>query len=180
MTTSDIITNDYFNWLCDLVCGDRYSEQISYKKLLMYLHDTPFRYSIPRDGNRAEDGISLRHRFACDYVCIDDADLYLIDPCSVLEMMLALSIRCEEIMDDPNMGDRTTQWFWSMITTLGLGSMTDDLFDKKYVKYVIKRFLDRKYEPDGTGGLFKVRNCSDDLRSIEIWVQMLWYLDNIT
>ena len=95
-------------------------------------------------------------------------------------MMLALSIRCEEIMDDPNMGDRTTQWFWSMITTLGLGSMTDDLFDKKYVKDVIKRFLDRKYEPDGTGGLFKVRNCSDDLRSIEIWVQMLWYLDNIT
>ena len=33
--------------------------------------------------------------------------------CSVLEMMIALAIRCEEhIMDDPDVGNRTGQWFW--------------------------------------------------------------------
>lgn len=178
---SDVIINDYFNWLYDKACGNRYSDGISYKKLLMELHNTVFRYSIQKDENRAEDGIDLRRRFAYDYDAIDDADEYLTDPCSVFEMILALAIRCEEtIMDDSSIGDRTTQWFWQMIVNLGLGSMTDDNFDKKFVKDVIERFLDREYEPDGKGGLFRLRNCPCDLREIEIWVQLCWYLDSIT
>ena len=41
-------------------------------------------------------------------------------------MMIALAIRCEEhIMDDPDAGDRTGQWFWSMLVSLGLGSMDE-------------------------------------------------------
>lgn len=146
----------------------------------MQLHSTEFRYSISRDENRAEDGIDLRRRFAYDYDVIDDADEYLTEPCSVLEMMLALAIRCEEnIMDDPSIGDRTTQWFWQMVVNLGLGSMTDDNFDKKFVKSIIKRFLDRNYDPDGKGGLFRLRNCMYDLRDVEIWAQLCWYLDSI-
>lgn len=43
-------------------------------------------------------------------------------PCSVLEMIIALAIRLEEhIMDDPDIGNRTGQWFWDMIVSLGLG-----------------------------------------------------------
>lgn len=181
MTTSNIISNEYFGWLSSLACGDRYADEISYKKLLMHLHNTPFRYSIGRDENRAEDGIDLRRRFALEYTSIDDADLYLTDPCSVLEMMLALAIRCEEnLMDDPKMGDRTTQWFWGMVTNLGLGSMTDERFDRRYVDDILERFLDREYDPDGKGGLFRIKNCTYDLRDIEIWVQLCWYLNSIT
>lgn len=179
--TYDIIDNEYFTWLYNKACGNRYSDQISYRKLLMFLHSKVFRYSIPRDENRAEDGIALRQRFAYDCDIIEDADLYLTEPCSVLEMMLALAIRCEEtIMDDSTRGDRTTQWFWGMVTNLGLGSMTDDRFDKRYVNDIVERFLDRRYEADGRGGLFRVRNCDCDLRDVEIWIQLLWYLDNIT
>lgn len=179
--TYDIIDNEYFTWLYNKACGNRYSDQISYRKLLMFLHSKVFRYSIPRDENRAEDGIALRQRFAYDCDIIEDADSYLTEPCSVLEMMLALAIRCEEtIMDDSTRGDRTTQWFWGMITNLGLGSMTDDRFDKRYVNDIVERFLDREYEPDGRGGLFRVRNCDCDLRDVEIWIQLLWYLDSIT
>ena len=99
-------------------------------------------------------------------------------PCSVLEMMVALAIRCEEtIMDNPAYGDRTAQWFWGMIRTLGLYSMTDDRFDQEYVDMVIDRFLNRDYEPNGEGGLFKINNCKYDLRKIEIWYQLCWYLD---
>ena len=47
------IYEEYFEWLFDLVCAQRYSKPI-YRKLLMRLHDTEFRYSIPRDRNRAE------------------------------------------------------------------------------------------------------------------------------
>lgn len=179
--SSDIILNDYFDWLYKTACKDRFSEEISYRKLFMALHNKVFRYSILNDGNRAEDGIDLRRRFAYEYEIMDDADEYLTEPCSVLEMILALSIRCEEnIMDDPNFGDRTSQWFWGMISNLGLGSMTDDNFNKKFVNDILECFLDRNYEPDGKGGLFRIRNCLYDLRTVEIWVQLCWYLDSIT
>lgn len=81
-------------------------------------------------------------------------------------------------MDDPSIGNRTSQWFWRMITNLGLGHMNDDVYSKKEVSYILKRFLDREYERDGRGGLFRIRNA-DDLRNVEIWTQLLWYLDTI-
>lgn len=172
--THDSISNNYFDWLYNLVCGQKFSDKISYKKLLMRLHNTTFRYSIPKDENRADDGLNLRFRF------MDDADLYLTEPCSVLEMMVALTIRCEEsIMDDPKIGDRTRQWFWGMIRSLELNEMTDSKFDRKYVDYVLDRFMEREYAPDGRGGLFTIRNCDRDLRDVEIWYQLCWYLDSI-
>ena len=183
MTRAEVIS-EYFKWLSKLVCGRRYSKQVSYSKLLMYLHDTDFRYSIQRDQNRAENGIDLRYRFALLLDQEESSDVileYLDGPCSVLEMMVALSIRCEEdIMDDPNVGDRTGQWFWGMIVNLGLGSMTDSRFDRRYASDVVNRFLDREYAPDGRGGLFTIRNCDRDLRDVEIWRQMCLYLDSIT
>ena len=177
----DDVKNEYFKWLSDSVCGRRYSKEVSYQKLLTYLHNTEFTYSIPKDRNRAEDGLDLRYRFAHCHSEFADAESYLDGPCSVLEMMVALAIRCEEdTMDDPHIGDRTGQWFWGMIVNLGLGSMMDDRFDRRYVDEVVTRFLNRDYEPDGRGGLFTVRHCDRDLRDVEIWYQLCWYLDNIT
>ena len=95
-------------------------------------------------------------------------------------MMIALAIRCEEhIMDDPDIGNRTGQWFWNMIVNLGLGSMTDAKFDENYTNMVIERFLNREYERNGDGGLFTVKHSRRDLRTVEIWYQMCWYLDEI-
>lgn len=182
MTRRDI-KDDYFEWMFDLVCAGRYARGISYRKLLSCLHDIEFTYLIPNDANRAEDGIDLRRRYAYD--CDLDDYLYnpraqLGGPCSVLEMMIALTIRCEEsIMDDSRFGNRTGQWFWRMISNLGLGSMNDNNFDINYVEDVIEIFLNREYEPDGHGGLFTVRNCDEDLRDVEIWIQLGWYLNNI-
>lgn len=152
----------------------------------MKLHSVEFTYIIPRDSNRADDGINMRYRFVIshgyEYEDIYDTVMEALDgPCSVLEMIIALAIRCEEtIMDDPDIGDRTGQWFWSMITNLGLGSMTDERFDRDYVERVIDIFLNREYEPDGKGGLFTIRHCDQDLRDAEIWHQLCWYLDSIT
>ena len=174
------VTIDYFDWMYNLVCRNRYSENISFKKLFSYLNDTKFTYSIRMDLNRAKDGTELRRRYANEFKIANIYDR-ICGPCSVLEMMIALAIRCEEtIMDDENFGDRTDQWFWDMMKNLGLGHMDDDEFDEEYVSDVITKFLNRDYEPDGRGGLFFVRNCDIDLRDVEIWIQMLWYLDNIT
>ena len=174
-----MIKERYFYWLYDLVCEERYSKDISYRKLLGYLHETEFRYSIPRDDNRASDGINLRSRYSYDHG-FDGIPEELYGPCSVLEMMIALAIRCEEnIMDDPNVGDRTGQWFWGMIVSLGLGGMTDTRFDLDFVRDTVDIFLERDYEPDGRGGLFTIRGCDRDLRDVEIWYQLCWYLDSI-
>ena len=177
----DTIINKYFEWLFGLVCGKRYSRSMSYEKLLMRLHNRDFTYSILMDENRAEDGVDLRYRFGDEKNCLDEAYLYLTGPCSVLEMMVALALRCEEhLMDDPDYGNRTSQWFWGMIVNLGLGSMTDDRFDRDFVDETIDIFLRREYEPDGKGGLFTIKDCKYDLRNIDIWYQLNWYLSSIT
>lgn len=180
----DRINDEYFEWLYTLVCGGRFVKQYPYRKLLTRLHSTEFTYVIPRDRNRADDGVGLRYRFSLIQGYEDSYDLImecLDGPCSVLEMMVALAIRCEEnIMDDPTMGDRTKQWFWNMIVNLGLGSMLDDHFDRQFVDSTIDRFLNREYDRDGKGGLFRIRNNNRDLRKVEIWYQLCWYLDSIT
>lgn len=180
--TRDGLSKRYFEWMYRLVCDNRYAKGSGYKSLLTYLYNTPFTYTIGMDGNRAADGIDLRYRFAseCGY---EDSMIatYLDDrPCSILEMMVALAIRCEEhIMEDSDVGDRTGQWFWNMIVSLGLGGMIDVRFNPTYVKFVIDRFLDHKYERNGKGGLFTVENSRRDMRSIEIWYQMCFYLDTM-
>lgn len=175
----DKITNEYFEWMYGIVCGEKRFNRYSCRKLLIFLHNTEFVYSIPMDSNRAKDGVNLRIRFADDYD-YENILAYLNTPCSVLEMMIALCIRCEEqIMDDPDVGNRTGQWFWTMIDNLGLISMTDDRFDKRFVQRKIDIFLNRKYDADGKGGLFTVEDCNYDLRTVEIWYQMCWYLNSI-
>lgn len=177
------ISDEYFDWLYDRVCDGLFPANISYRELFIFLHETEFKYLIPKDINRADDGVNLRRRFALYQGYEDSYDLVLdmlSGPCSVLEMMIALAIRCEEtIMDDPSKGDRTQQWFWGMIANLGLGSMTDDRFDEFYVEQTIDILLNREYEPDGRGGLFTVRHCNLDMRNVEIWYQLCKYLDSL-
>ena len=157
MTRNELI-DQYFDWMYQLVVDNRYSK--SYRKLFARLHDTEFTYTIPEDGNRAEDGIDLRYR-------------------SVLEMMTALALRIEEhIMDDPDIGNRTGQWFWGMLVSLGLGSMYDAKFDRYRVDRTLERLLEREYERNGEGGLFTVNN-GRDMRTTEIWYQMNYYLSEI-
>ena len=180
MRRNRLIEEWYFEWLCEKIEQRCYNEDMTFVNLLRTLHEIDFRVIIPKDENRADDGIDLRDRFIDERLTQSYPGIYygyLQGPCSVLEMMVALAIRCEEdIMDDPAIGDRTGQWFWAMVVNLGLGSMTDDKFDRDYVEDVIDVFLERNYEPNGKGGLFYIRNCDADLRDIEIWMQLCWYL----
>lgn len=176
------IRKRYFDWMCRLVCNDKRVKKLSYRKLLSYLDTIDFTYIIPMDGNRAEDGVELRYRFGYDRG-IEHAAIasYLDDhESSVLEMMIALALRCEEsIMDNPEYGNRTGQWFWDMIENLGLDRMTDNNFDEDYVDDKIDIFLNRDYEYNGAGGLFTVKKPYSDMRTVEIWYQMCWHLNEI-
>lgn len=177
--TREKINDEYFDWMYNLVCD---SKRLSYRRLLEFLHERIFTYTIPMDGNREADGINLRYRFAYEFdYSRPMIATYLDDkPCSVLEMMVALVVRCEEhIMADPDIGDRTGHWFFTMIDNLGLGRMDDRLFDEDYANTVIDMWLNHDYEPNGKGGLFTVENPIRDLRTVDIWYQMCWYLNTI-
>lgn len=159
----------YLDWLETKVWDDRYS------KLLSFLFTQDFYWSIPMDENRYFDGMELRNQFEEETGCIIDTPT----DCSVLEVMIALAGRMEDVMADDDYGDRTAKWFWEMIHNLGLRCMTDDEYDETYILSVLERFLNREYTRDGTGNLFYIPHPDKDLREVEIWYQMCWYLDYI-
>lgn len=177
---TDTLSDEYFKWMCDIVCNDNhYSPHNSYEKLLNTLNTIHFEYSIPMDGNRAEDGIDLRYRFGYEngYEDFIIANYLDISDCSILEMLIALSMRCEEhIMNDPEIGNRTAKWFWDMIRSLDIYTMDDSHFSNSVVNSKIDIFMNHKYAKNGRGGLFTIDNPPTDLRTTEIWYQMNWYL----
>ena len=177
--TEDELKELYFEWMCGLVYDTTYNRKLSYARLLHKLNELPFNYILPMDENRESDGIYLRYRFGVDTDIPQAIVASFLDnvPCSMLEMMVALSLRCEEdIMENDMVGNRTGQWFWEMIVSLGLGGQNDQRFDSDYVEKVVERFANRDYKPDGEGGLFTIPNCKYDLRNLEIWMQMNQYL----
>lgn len=174
------LVNSYFEWLCRKVCNP--AQRQNYSELLYFLHSVEFTSVLIMDRNRAEDGTSLRYRYSYEKN-IDSNEVYSVldEPCSVLEMMVALSIRCEEdIMGNNEEGDRTGKWFWKMIESLGLSDFTDSYFDLDEAEIIISRFLARDYDRNGQGGLFTVPGSPQDLRDVEIWIQMNWYINPLT
>lgn len=119
-------TSQYFDWLRETVCGRWEPRNLSFHKLLAFLFQQDFIPSCEMDASRAEDGRDLRYRFAQEksipYAALNSATSGM--PCSMLEMMVGLSIRIEEhIMADSEAGNRVGQWFWSMVVSLGLAAM---------------------------------------------------------
>lgn len=176
----DRIQNAYFEWMIRLVCNGKYSRRLSWRKLFRLLHETEFIYILEMDANRADDGTDLRYRFAYEsHLDAKEVEAALDNrPCSCLEMMVALAQRCEEhITDDPESGNRTGKWFFEMIESLGLLDMDDERFDKVVAADILVRFMRREYLPSGGGGLFTIGSGQHDMRTAEIWYQMMWYLN---
>lgn len=173
------LTDEYFNWLCSKVKTP--DEDRSYRALLWNLQCTPFEYSIWRDGNREADGIELRYQFGSEKGVAESAVACLLDvvSCSVLEMMVALAIRCEQIMETPEMEGLSAAWFWDMIASLGLLPYDDAHYDQGSVDFILYLFQERRYRPNGAGGLFTLKHPPKDLTKVEIWYQAMWWLDEI-
>lgn len=165
---------NYLNWLSEIAIPDADQRDL-YQKLLLGLYSEDFYWSVKNDGNRAGDGENLRWIFEDETGLICEKE----GPCSVLEMLVALARDCEnEIMYDPDEGDRTGVWFWEMIENLGLGEMDDWCFDLDQFDLVMRRFLDRKYGADGDGGPFYICGFRGDMRRIELWYQLNFYMKN--
>jgi len=177
----DSINNLYFNWMSELAIPN-FEKRERYRSLLFFLNDTRFYFTIPLDENRQIDGLQLRYRFGQDrgYSNVDVRRMIDTRECSMLEMMIALALRCEEnVIYDPDIQGQLSFLFFEMIRSLKLEDMTNNTFDPEWVKYRIDCLLNHEYEPNGSGGLFTIKKPRADLRTVEIWYQMCWYLDAI-
>lgn len=165
---------DYYGWLirqCDLEYFVRTRNRTG-NQIMKLLHNTEFKYYILHDDNRAADGINLRHEYADTYSLDGYGDEFFAKPCSVLEMLIALSIRVDkEIIGDPS-DPHPDEFFVVMFKNLGLNwCKTVSDADEK-----LNRWMCRRFRKDGTFGLFPVEHDPRDQRELDIWDQMNGYV----
>ena len=165
----------YYEWLIRQVEDIQHPYE-RYTRLFKFLADTRFRWTHPYDANRAEDGLYLRYMYEST---VDERDQFFgdIPPwATLLETLVALAIRCEnEIMYDPDEGDRTNIWFWTMMDNAGL-SISDTRFDEELAENIVEKIMKNAYEDDGRGGLFPCHfygsKVSQKVSQMDIWQQM--------
>lgn len=165
----------YFNWMYSLAIG---KSRRFYRSLLLYLDSRTFTWSMRMDVNREKDGLNLRKRFV-----EEEGGTFTKPegtPCSVLEMMVALCVRCEEqIMSNPDLGNRVPVWFMEMLRSMEIDDMVETYFDEIVAEEAVNRMLDREYDRDGHGGLFTCEESSKDMRRLEIWYQAMEYFNEV-
>lgn len=164
----NMLESDYFDWLCALAGTDG-DEMLGngYRMLSKRLHEKEFYWILPRDDNRAVDGVDLRLRFLDerpDYAEIDikkrKKKHFLERYCSVFEMLIGLCWRLtdEVIYGSPNKRI-ISKLFMDILYRTELYEMMDNVFDEEMAALLeikINKILDRKYDKDGDGSFFGV------------------------
>lgn len=83
----------YFSWLRDQSVV--LSDQHYYNRVLEVLYRNPYEPLHPMDTNREADGLELRDEWVELYSeHVDIQDYWYAEPCSILEMLVAFSRRC--------------------------------------------------------------------------------------
>lgn len=169
----------YFCWLIRLI-GDDYIAA-NYQKLLRKLYSMEYVWELVYDKNRAADGLYLRKIFDAEMGSTGILQPKMSEspaPCSVLEMLIALARSAENnIMHDPDYGDRSPIWFWEMLENLGLDIYDDYNYYESEVDKIMDIFLHRRYATNGVGGAFPVTKPAQNMRQKDLWWQMNAYLE---
>lgn len=219
MAKKKTVDNLYLDWLMEKTGLDKNT----YYMLLSSMHAYAFTPVINMDENREMDGESMRSVFAEEYLKRpkssesvfplseiaydpnDDDDMcayrnastiiYVVldRPCSMLEMLVALSRRMayfvpssgtssKRVKANPENIDEETakKCFRGFIRNLDLLDVTDEAYPQVKVRNkltsAMNRLNNRTYEYNGNGGLFPLRNPPSDQRKTEIWYQMNAYI----
>ena len=145
----------------------------TYWDLLRTLHIKEFTWFVPNDDNRVVDGLDLRYEFLADMQESPSVwENWLLQPCSMLEMLIALSRRLAF-----NGGGESMGRFWEMMDNIGLRGFNDASHGSpQEVDHILQRVIDRTYDQNGNGGLFPLRETNLDQRQVELWYQMNSYL----
>ena len=188
----DDINEEYFQYLYTRFGHHYGTSEDQYRILFKTLNRIEYYWTIPRDENRASDAYALRNEFYNYYIAMnsvrDDAEQIIIPPCaeiltgscSVLEVLCALAARFEnDIAHNDSIGNRETKWFWEMMDNLGFQKYVDRVMTSENSFAVIRKIqdvLDRRYNPNGVGGMFpRINPYVPDQRDLELWYQISGY-----
>ena len=185
LNDKEAINEVYIQWLYSKV-GSNDREYNHYWRVIRRLYRREFYYIVKNDVNRYEDGLTLRNKFTDEYgYSFADICRALDGPCTVLEMLVAFAMRIDsEIMWDPDAGDRTAFWFWTMLQNAGLDMkrFSDEYFDNNCIialEKMITRVVSRQYDKLGNGGFFPVSSYQKNFQRTELWYQMhFWMHEN--
>lgn len=173
------IARRYFLWIMHSACSPSFVAKcnrcrVDIRAILTELHSISFESLSDMDLNRIDDGVNLRYRFGRS-LDIPDAQIAAeidIHECSALEVIAAMALRAGEEMFGAPYEKESAQWlFAKMLESAGMLDPKADVFD------ICDGILRGEYEPDGHGGLFYIPKCPKDLRHVELWGQMMLYLD---
>lgn len=168
----------YYKWLCKQIEVDD-----NYSILIDILWNKEFYGTIANDHNRCADGLNLRYFYSTEIVgdSLDVSDsLKDLGSCTCLEMLIALSGRMEDELYGSKWNRTKKELFWELLNNLGLTRYTDDVwYDDDYVvvNNILDRWLERRYLRSGNGSILPCESCIRDQRDVEIWYQMMSYLD---
>lgn len=171
--------SEYYSWMMRKIGEYGYFDPENYILLLQHLDQVEYEYTLEEDCDRLLDGSTLLGTYFWE----NNLPIAPIDircgASSVLEMILALAMKMEEIKGDPAFNDRTGLWFKEMLNSLGLLKYDDRHFNLSAVNLILDDFMYNLYSSDGSGGLFTLNNSKYDLATVPIWTQAMWYLDEI-
>ena len=175
----------YFEWLYDKIGNTVWrNETQTYFLLAEVLMNNPFEALVDFDENRAIDGVTLRDEFVDEYGSWEGSNLPF-EPCSMLEMLIALARRLHYEMDGFMVGE-VPDMFWQMMRNCGLDVLTDNVANQSpvYFQREAERIIDtinhRLYERNGYGGLFPLKQARSDVRKMELHAQMgAWCIEHM-
>lgn len=177
--TNEEIINMYISWLYDQVFPVKRKKE-EYWYLFVKLFNITFYWSVPNDDNRGYDGLQLRSDWSLANFGFITTD-WIDKECTVLEMLVALAFRMEDVLENPDRPSRVRDWFILLISNLGLKECTDENYsptNELLIEKNIDKMLSRKYDREGNGGLFPIDTSVQDQRKVEIWYQMMKYIND--
>jgi hypothetical protein len=163
----------YFKWLYSQVADPEVvNPYATHWRLLKLLYTREFVWFVPNDDNRIADGTDLRIEFI-DSTQLQDVDPSWIRlPCSVLELMIALSRKLSF-----NSGWAYPGCFWGLLDNIQLKQYNDRRnYSEDTIQDILDTLIFRTYKYDGRGGLFPLRDGREDQRRVELWYQMCAYI----
>lgn len=177
--------HEYFEWLVSKVTSPAVPDDAQARIVLQVLRDIRIQ-GLPMDDDapRLEDGKQLRTNFMDDTGMAAHSYKEALEPesgfCTVLELLVALSMRMDDIMRDPlDPCSSVPSCFWGMVSTMvgqpfypcSYWAFSANASSAVVVAESSMKFLGRQYDPTGHNGNIFIDMSGIDLRAIDIWAQ---------
>lgn len=171
-----ITEENYRGWLESFTIDETMSRtrRPKYSMMLAKLWTIPYRGLVGNDRDREEECMELRNRYAST-----TGNSVPNGQPRVLEMLIALSMRMFDVMQDTGVYNSVSRWFWEIVDNIGIGDLDDDFYvgrgGDEVISATVREILLGSGRKGQKGGWFYLPDWQDT----EIWYQMNEYLKTV-